>query len=62
MGSAAGNNGKEGTAVRGGKGVMEAGNERFPGCVIFGSKVVDGVPRGIRTPVIAVKGRCPGPG
>ena len=23
---------------------------------------VDGVPRGIRTPVPAVKGRCPGPG
>ena len=23
---------------------------------------INGVPRGIRTPVIAVKGRCPGPG
>jgi hypothetical protein len=27
----------------------------------FASRIVTGVPKGIRTPVTAVKGRCPGP-
>ena len=28
----------------------------------LGWQIVNGVPKGIRTPVIAVKGRCPRPG
>ena len=36
----------------------EANTVKFPGKDM---KILDGVPKGIRTPVTAVKGRCPRP-